>query len=37
MIASAFCVQGYEYLATNNLEQNADAVAQQNFNNAVAK
>jgi len=35
MIASAFCVQGFEYLATNNLEQNADAVAQQNFNSAV--
>jgi tetratricopeptide (TPR) repeat protein len=35
LIASAFCVQGYQYLATNNLEQNADAVAQQNFNSAV--
>ena len=35
MLASVFCVQGYQYLATNNLEQNSDAVAQQNFNSAV--
>jgi len=35
IIASAACVEGYEYLATNNLAQNADAIAQNNFVNAT--